>query len=78
MNPDDKVEIICARAYSIKPLVPCKIGSCDECTAQIYIGLGTPVIKGARYICLQCVEWESIDELYQNYMSQRMSKKKEV
>jgi hypothetical protein len=60
---NDKVEIICARAYSIKPLVACKIGSCDECTAQIYIGLSTPVIEGARYICLQCVDWESIDKL---------------
>jgi hypothetical protein len=60
----DKQTIVgCIRASPEGPPTESILSSCNECGYPIYIAKSTPVIKGARYLCLHCIPWNDVTDV---------------
>jgi len=45
------------------PYVASAIRKCADCGAPIYVAISTPEHKGAKYMCLNCIDWASVEEI---------------
>lgn len=58
----DEHVIACFRLANVgPPYIPSKLGYCSKCGYPIAIALSTPVIKNAKYVCLECIDWKKVD-----------------
>jgi hypothetical protein len=70
IKPSKKVEIThivgCYRVNTLNynaPYVASTIRKCADCEMAIYVALSTPARKGAKYMCLQCIDWDAITKI---------------
>jgi hypothetical protein len=60
----DKHHIIaCARVDMLTIHVPGRVDVCSKCGYKIYISNSTPTIDGAKYICLECINWDDVTNI---------------
>jgi hypothetical protein len=57
---NEETVICCMRASPKGPKTDSIVSSCNKCGHPIWIAKSTPVIDGARYLCVQCVSWDEI------------------
>ena len=61
---DDEVHVIaCIRTRKEGPSIPSDIVRCDLCNHTVYLSHSTPKIPSAKFRCMQCVDWDDIDDI---------------
>jgi hypothetical protein len=55
--------IVCFRQDGRLVKFSSKNGLCSKCGLKIYIALSTPVIENAKYVCMECVEWDRVTKI---------------
>jgi hypothetical protein len=63
MSEDEKVVIGCMRVSINEPHTDSIISSCNECLFPIWIAKSTPIIEGAQYLCLECINWDEVTDV---------------
>jgi hypothetical protein len=59
----DETVIACMRVSTKGPHTDSIISSCNKCLHPIWIAKSTPNIDGARFLCIQCVPWNEVDDI---------------
>ena len=61
---DEQYVIACIRIQMGEaPNTHSTVKNCGECMYPIWVADSTPVIEGARYLCLQCIKWEEVTDI---------------
>jgi hypothetical protein len=55
--------IACLRTTYTGIKTESRIGKCDQCGHSIWIALTTPIVETAEYRCIDCIDWNSVDEI---------------
>jgi hypothetical protein len=67
---DDETIIVCKRAGPEGPYTNSIVSSCNKCGHPIWISKSTPIIEGARFLCIQCVPWNEVTDIAPPTMDQ--------
>ena len=66
----DETVICCMRASPKGPNTDSILSSCNKCGHPIWIAKSTPIIEGARFLCMQCVLWNEVTDVAPPTMDQ--------
>jgi hypothetical protein len=67
---DEPTIVVCKRASPSGPNTDSIVSSCNKCGYPIWIAKSTPIIEGARFLCMSCVPWNEVTDIAPPTMDQ--------